>query len=349
MRPGGANMAEHERSWPPWLDGGHACQCYTAPCGSTRIMGESSIEWTDVTWNPIRGCERISPGCGGGTPGIQGTGGCYAERLAYRFSAPGKPFEGLVKLGKTGPRWTGVMRLIEDKLSEPARMRRPRHIFVNSMSDLFHKELVDDEIAAVFGGMAAAPQHTFQILTKRADRMVSWFQWVSEAARARGSSEQALCLERYARAANVASPMANAGWPLPHVHLGVSVESQQYADERIPLLLGVPATRRTISAEPLLGPLELSRYLGPNGLDQVIVGGESGPGARPFDIRWAHGIVEQCERHGVPCFVKQLGAKPIDSRAAGARLKLVNKKGGDMKEWPVELRVRMFPGDRWSA
>lgn len=283
----------------------------------------TGIEWTDATWNPIRGCSRVSPGCEN----------CYAERVAARFSGDGMPYEGLARIGKNGPRWTGKVRLIQDVLEEPLRWKKPRRVFVNSMSDLFHENLTDTEIGKMFGVMAVARRHTFQVLTKRPNRMQSWF-----------------------------SPRAPI---IPNVWLGVSVEDQQRADERIPLLLATPAAVRFVSYEPALGPVDLRPYLygdvTPH-LDWVIVGGESGPGARPFDVAWARDVVAQCRAAGVACFTKQIGSAPTArseadlSDSVWRALDITegqvffpvswrprDRKGGNMAEWPEDIRVREFP------
>jgi protein gp37 len=328
----------------------------------------TSIEWTDVTWNPVRGCSRVSPGCEN----------CYAERQAIRMSGLGGSYEGLVRIGKTGPVWTGDVRFVSEILGEPLRWKKPRRVFVNSMSDLFHSSVTNEEIAAVFGIMAACPQHQFQILTKRAKRMHSWFQWASDTAPA--------VLHTHGPHAVLSALMSR--WPLPNVHLLVSVEDQERAEERIPLLLETPAAIRGVSYEPALGPVELARWLGvstrgtggqwhdvePPGrrLDWVIVGGESGPGARPFDPAWARHVLEDCRLAGVPCFVKQMGhwvlgehagfrvnhwlledgrgfVPPILGENAYRRppsaigFSLFHPKGGDPEEWPVDLRVREWP------
>ena len=524
------------------------------------MSDKTSIEWTTgpdgspgATWNPVRGCSRVSEGCRN----------CYAERVAARFSKPGQPFHGFAKvvaprdyLDRVGGRrdgWTGRVELVPDKLDEPLRWRKPRRIFVNSMSDLFHESLSDDAIERVFGVMALAQHHTFLVLTKRADRMLDWCRkFMQLRAHLIDTDERSFGDKRWEY--GVEFP----GVPLPNVWLGVSVEDQETADERIPLLLETPAAVRFVSCEPLLGPLGLSRYLGGRGddeggdrvsrdgdardvrgrpwrdhlaqqgvderqqerlitgargvqnseggreplgspasrqhdlpesdvrlagsavegrsassrlarsaegadpegarnqpqerqgrgqppgeprdchgfgehdaldsragraeegqarvgeqpgeaeretsrrdqkagaasfdaavedrrplrsrpadglddrdranlearprLDWVIVGGESGPGARYFDLTWARSTVKQCREAGVACFVKQLGAKPIfqhsdlsdeqfttlDASEDGYGGEKVHppmrsRKGGDMAEWPADLRVREFP------
>jgi protein gp37 len=322
----------------------------------------SSIEWTEKTWNPIRGCSPVSPGCAH----------CYAESIARRFSGEAMPFEDVI----TDGRWNGRMKLLDhhagDPLTAPLRWKKPCRVFVNSMSDLFHENLPDEAIDRVFAVMALSPQHTFQILTKRAERMLRWFNETRN-----GCSRQAFVAketatiwetlperERWRRFRNGAH--AAGVWPLPNVWLGVSVENQHFADERIPLLLRTPAAVRFISAEPLLGPIDLTGGDDPlktwlrNGitalrglltdewvppLDWVIVGGESGPGARLFDYEWARSIIQQCKAATVPVFMKQVGALPIDSSAdglSGSRF-LKSKKGNDMSEWPEDLRIREMP------
>lgn len=477
----------------------------------------TEIQWTDETWNPIRGCSRVSEGCGSSAGG-----GCYAERQAHRFSGPGGPYEGLTRMTAHGPRWTGTVRLVPEQLDQPLRWKKPRRIFVNSMSDLFHESLSDEAIAEVWQRMGAAPWHVYQVLTKRADRMRSWVSrwhageiaepylvadvpgfpgyavtthgtvlgkrsdtvdglaqepgeqghrrvtmhrsgspksgeralvhrlvltafsrpprpgeqachrngdpsdnrlsnlywgthednWGDRLKHGHGRSHAKLSAEdvgairerlkggeaaysiakdypvsdtqirNIARGAQWAtpSPVARAVAParelLDCVWLGVSVEHQEAADARIPLLLQTPAAVRFLSIEPLLGPIEFSdvtrradavSQLGKKalaGIDWVIVGGESGPKARPMDVAWARAIVEQCRAAGVACFVKQLGTVPMmdesewralpttpllnhcnDKRVPSGfiPLKLAERKGGDLDNWPADLRVREMP------
>lgn len=300
-------------------------------------MASHGIQWTDATWNPTRGCSVVSPGCVN----------CYAMKQAHRFSGKGKPYEGLTKQTKAGPQWTGRVVLDEETLRKPLTWKTPKRVFVNSMSDLFHESLPDEFIDAVFAVMARCPQHQFQVLTKRADRLRAYG--------ARFAHDWRLCGPGGEHIVGMA--------PLSNVWLGVSVETQPYADERIPLLLQTPAAVRFISAEPLLGLITLDgRH---SGLNWVIVGGESGPGARPCEIAWIRSIVRQCQAAGVPCFVKQVGADPHDAAAerddmcareawpAGWmpkqdgyrvwRVDLTDAKGGDPAEWPADLRVREYP------
>lgn len=295
-------------------------------------MGKTSIEWTrgddgsaGSVWNPVRGCSRLSPGCGG--PNHQG--GCYAEKIAARFSGPGQPFEGFAERTAHGGRWIGKMALVDDMLTVPLHWKKPRRVFVNSMSDLFHADLPDEAIDKVFAVMALAPQHTFQVLTKRADRMREW------------SFRNSTGGHVFHVASTMGRPLSGA-WPLPNVWLGVSVEDRE-RKARIDDLRATPAAIRFLSLEPLLedlGEIDLT------GINLAIIGGESGPRSRPFALEWARSIVAQCKAAGVACFVKQLGAKPGDRQSTAhchEPLRLKDKKGGDMSEWPEDLRVREFP------
>lgn len=281
------------------------------------------IAWCDESWNPIRGCSRVSEGCRN----------CYAEKVAGRFSGPGLPYEGLVTIGEKGPRWNGAVRLVPERLADPLRWRKPRRIFVNSMSDLFHDEVPFEFIAAVFGVMAATPRHTFQVLTKRPKRALEFFEWVFRmggtmpaTAVPGGDGEVRFCVMHADDHDVSRGHVAYPAWPLPNAWLGVSAENQAAADERIPLLLQCPAAVRWVSAEPLLGPINFARIRVPNApappftghalheyrgfrdrLDWVIVGGESGPGARPMEAAWVCSIQRQCEAARVPFFFKQWG------------------------------------------
>lgn len=237
------------------------------------MSGNSTIEWTDATWNPVTGCTKISPGCDN----------CCAATFAERFrGTPGHYFA------------RGFdMQVRADKVNLPLTWRKPKRVFVNSMSDLFHTDIDQAWIADVFAVMTAAGRHTFQVLTKRHARMrtlLSDAQWVDQVrSRAVGKGLSADAWR----------------WPLPNVWLGVSVENQQWADIRIPALLDTPAAVRFLSCEPLLGPVDLSQYLG---VDWVIAGGESGAGARPMHPDWARSIRDQCQAAGVRYFFKQYGA-----------------------------------------
>ena len=214
------------------------------------MSANSKIEWTDATWNPMRGCTKISPGC------LH----CYAETFAERFrGVPGHPFE-----------FGFDLRLVPEKLGDPLRWGTARRIFVNSMSDLFHDDVPLDYIQQVFHVMNRADWHQYQVLTKRAERvheLNSRLQWA------------------------------------PHIWMGVSVESTRYLD-RIDYLRALGAHVKFLSLEPLLGPLHRMNL---RGIDWAIVGGESGPGARPIDPSWVIDIRDQCLRAGVAFFFKQWG------------------------------------------
>lgn len=320
-------------------------------------MGDTTaIGWTHRpgtkgrTWNCVRGCSRVSEGCRH----------CYAEQQAARIVRMGKgkptPYDGLVRILGGEPRWTGEVRLIPERLEDPLRWKSPSTVFVNSMSDLFHESLTHEQIAAVFGVMAACPQHVFQVLTKRARRMKEWFSWAG--------TEDLDSLRSYAqRALDPVITMRyvdrGSTWPLPNVWIGVSVENQEAADERIPDLLETPASVRFLSCEPLLGPLDLtlrgSRIAGwdedwkydtlrgaewanPHSdvedgsstkLDWVIDGCESGPGARPAEEPWFRSLAEQCREAGVPYFHKQM---------------MVNGKlRHDPADFPPGLQIQEWP------
>lgn len=275
-------------------------------------MAETKIEWTEKTWNPLRGCSRISEGCRN----------CYAERMAARFSKPGEPFFSVIQDGH----WNRLVELVESKLDEPLRWRKPCRVFVNSMSDLFHDDVPDEDINRIFAVMASCPQHTFQILTKRAAGMRQW----AEDLRGHLSIEL--------KSGQTVSRIL----PIFNVWLGVSVEDRTSL-ARLDHLRATPAAVRFVSFEPLLedlGTLDLS------GIGWAIVGGESGPGARPCSLEWIRSIVQQCAEANVPCFVKQLGTAWVREgwemcHANGETW--ANKKGGDPAQWPTDLRVRQYP------
>ena len=320
-------------------------------------VSKSGISWTDSTWSPIIGCTRVSEGCRN----------CFAERNAIRMAGPGGRYEGLVASHDGGPRWTGVVKFMPRDLDQPLRWKRPRRIFVNPMSDLFHEGLSDAQIAAVFGVMALAPQHTFQVLTKRPRRMLEWFD---SATRLRvggwsgiidppplvhpptacvrsfhnfiGASERDIDprVDLRVRAA------IGAQWPLPNVWVGVSAEDQATLDARMPDLLRCPAKVRWVSLEPQLGPVDLRPWLPFDNLQWVVQGGESGPRARPFHPGWAVDVIEACKKAGVPYFFKQQGAwKP---KSWGARavddLEWGTLSGGG-KFWPLTTPWNGRTGD----
>lgn len=235
-------------------------------CLTVTMSQTSSIEWTDATWNPVRGCTKISPGCKH----------CYAETFAERFrGVPGHPYEQGFDL-----------KLIPEKLHEPLRWSSPKKIFVNSMSDLFHPDIPDDYIAQVVRVMEVADWHTYQVLTKRADRLAM------------------LLNSKLKHAAS-----------LEHIWWGVSVEDRKYGLPRIDHLRSTPAVMKFLSVEPLLehlGPVNLQ------GINWVIVGGESGHGARPLDPNWVLDIRDQCKAGNVAFFFKQWGG--VRKKTAGRTL-----------------------------
>lgn len=310
----------------------------------------SQIEWTDATWNPTSGCTRVSPGCAH----------CYIERTPP-FRIEGRRFTHGADGATTG------VRLHPDRLEQPLRWRKPRRVFVNSLSDLFHEDVPDEFVTSVFDMMSLAPQHVFQVLTKRPERAREFLQGWYDCDH--GGSLVARC--RYCE-------------PLPNVWLGVSIENARYT-WRADVLREIPAAVRFISAEPLLGslfvpgssaavadtaltvgqaapratasaPPVLSETVGERqgrqpgtktslsleAIDWVIVGGESGPGARPMKLVWVDDILANAREHCVAPFVKQLGA--VWAKHVRAEYGLhADAKGGDWQHWPERLRVREFP------
>lgn len=281
------------------------------------MADKTNIEWTGATWNPITGCSVHSAGCTN----------CYAMKLAGTRLRHHPSREGLTIDTKAGPVWNGEVRFNEQWLTQPLQWKRPRMIFVCAHADLFHEAVPDEWIDRIFAVMALASQHTFQVLTKRSDRMREYFRessgWRTRIAGLLGDLKP--------------SPLWNGnvhqGWHnlhgrpdgLPNVWLGVSVENQAAADERIPDLLATPATVRWLSCEPLLGPVDLKGwiYAGWDGdirrrkpaahIRWVVVGGESGPEARPMHPDWARSLRDQCEAAGTAYFFKQWGEwRPYD-------------------------------------
>lgn len=305
------------------------------------MAGKSPIEWTEHTWNPIVGCTIVSPGCTN----------CYAMKMAARIE---KMHAGLVVKGSGGAAhylgttksvkgnsvWTGKLALApEIILNEPLRRKKPTTYFVNSMGDLFHEDCPDEWIDQVFARMALAPQHTFQILTKRAERMRRYLGPFDQ--------RRADSLGRKVIKLGYDGPLECLPWPLPNVWLGVSAERQQEADKRIPELLATPAAVRFVSCEPLLGLVDLASIKVPRSygsflfdalrgvgrtwhdepftnsldgrrLDWAIVGGESGANARPCSTEAVRLLRDQCEAAGVAFFLKQWGEwLPVDSGHPG--------------------------------
>lgn len=306
----------------------------------------TGIEWTEATWNPIAGCSILSPGCTN----------CYAMRTAARLArieATAPTYAGLTQPSKAGSVWTGRIMVNESTMLAPLNRKKPTMYFVNSMSDLFHESVPNEVIDRVFAVMALCQQHTFQVLTKRSERMRDYCTAMAAGNRSvisagKGLAKPGVLADRMAELAK-ANPACSHTGPLPNVWLGVSVEDQKRADERIPDLLATPAAVRFLSCEPLLGRVDLTKVqrfkpgvadrewlnaIGgkvwtdqsnlPNpdlswsypgkpfsegrGLDWVIVGGESGPGARPMHPNWARALRDQCAAADVPFFFKQWGS-----------------------------------------
>ncbi len=341
-------------------------------------MSTTKIEWTrgddgtpGKTWNPLRGCSKVSAGCKH----------CYAETMAMRFSKPGLWGHGVADANG----WTGKVVLAPEKtLTAPLRWRKPCRVFVNSTSDLFHERVAFEWMALIFAVMALSPQHTFQCLTKRPARMRRFVEMLTPPGESRRLMADAL--GRYP----VDLPKRNGGWqvpyewPLPNVHVGFSASNQETFDARVDDAVATPAAVTFVSLEPMLGPVDLTGWfpdrLAPgarwadclcaeidpsdvpcvvceaqNGIDWVICGGESGPGARPFDLKWARSVRDQCADAGIAFFLKQTGAWPMDTThnlldagssayANRCATGIHDKKGGDPSEWPDDLRTcRAFP------
>ena len=282
------------------------------------MSDRSKIGWTDATWNPVTGCTKVSAGCDR----------CYAAAFTNRWrGTPGHYFEDGFEV-----------KLRPEKLALPLRWQRPRRIFTTSLSDLFHDQVPDELIAKVFAVMAITSRHTHIVLTKRPGRMRSLlndpgFPEMIMRADLTGVSDSGGWDRRW----------TGDPWPLPNVWLGVSAEDERWSRVRVPLLLGTAAATRFVSAEPLLGPVDLTRYLPatthPNGaaLDWVIVGGESGPGARRMDPSWAEAVQQQCAAGGAAFFFKQLGT--VLASEWGLR-----GKGDRPEEWHHPWALQQYPG-----
>lgn len=307
-------------------------------------MTTTAIEWAEQVWNPLVGCTVHSPGCTN----------CYAMRMAYRLTAMAEAgntgldhYRGTTRMVNGNPVWTGQVNLApETTLLAPLRRKKPTRYFVNSMSDLFHADVPDEAIDRIFAVMALCPQHTFQVLTKRSDRMREYVSSLDQAVvRAFTPPHQHPTFDDpHAEFFAIIAPKPVAEWRLPNVWLGVSVEDQARADQRIPDLLATPAAVRWISAEPLLGPVDLSNLMfvetecqnwemegsappvdpetgaqeccsscdwtgivSVPKLDWIVCGGESGPNARPMHPDWPRSLRDQCATAGVPFFFKQWG------------------------------------------
>lgn len=330
------------------------------------MSDNSTIAWTDATWNVSYGCSPAGAGCKS----------CYAQRMMSR-SLPNLP-HGLTRDG----RWTGEVRFAPDNLAIPLHWRQPRRIFVNSMSDLFHESLSNEQIAAVFGVMAKAFWHTFIVPTKRSRRRREWFEWLWSGRNYQlllQSAQQYEWPVHAMRAVNRGEPPEpRFGQPLLNVWQLASASTQAEADSQWADLAQTPAAVRGLSLEPLVEAIDLEQLNdgswydregaqlydalrghayyrdgehglggGPH-LDWVIVGGESGPRARPCNVEWIRSIARQCAEAGVACFAKQIGAR-AQEEAMGEwgvgtfDLRLRDRAGADPSEWPEDIRVRQWP------
>ncbi|MFP4336387.1 MAG: DUF5131 family protein [Halothece sp.] len=303
----------------------------------------SNIQWTDETWNPIVGCSRISSGCAN----------CYAAEAAK------SPRLQQFSQYQTVKEWNGITEFVQSQLLKPLSWRSPKKIFVCSMSDLFHENTPFEWINKVFAVMALCPQHTFQVLTKRPERMLEYFTETPN-------------LDTIISTSRLSMHHVQARFPLPNVWLGTTCENQAMVDKRVPLLSQVPAVVRFLSCEPLLSPINLSAHLAiewseiaedwieawpgqqcySQKIQWVIIGGESGQNARPCHLDWMRSLVNQCQQAQIPVFIKQLGSHPINSKPyidgmtnTHYPLKLKDRKGGNIEEWPDQLRVREFPNE----
>lgn len=268
-------------------------------------MGDKSrIEWTDATWNPVTGCHHA------GTPACDN---CYARSMAKRLQA----------MGQANYKDGFAVRQHRHMLEVPTRWSRPRKVFVVSMGDLFHGRVSDGFIAAVFGVMAACPRHQFQVLTKRPERAKQWFDSLAAVAESRGETPTELCAKKslavhcFNNSTEFLMAAIDRPWPLANVWFGVTGETQRAAHERTDILRTIPAAVRFVSFEPLLGHITGIDW---TGIHWAIVGGESGPGARPMNPRWARDLRDQCEAAGVPLLFKQWGEWNEDGQRVGKKV-----------------------------
>jgi len=258
-------------------------------------MNNTDIEWTDYSWNPVVGCSKKSAGCNN----------CYALRMAVRLAHNPKlsndareKYKRTVHIVNGKWQWTEQLSLFPERLEQPLKMRKPKRIFVCSMSDLFHESVPPSYIGMVLSMMKGAHRHTFQVLTKRPERMLELTNWLTD----------------------------RDGWP-NNVWLGVTAENQKRADERISVLRQIPAAVRFVSVEPMLEPVAISQYLRHEWIDcmdhartkrayslevnWVICGAETGPGARYMDLSWARGLRDQCKKADVPFFMKKVSSSTL--------------------------------------
>ena len=305
-------------------------------------MSKTGIPYLDEVLNVTSGCTKISEGCAN----------CWASDLHRRFH--GQPYD-----------VNCPIKMHPKRLEEALHWRKPRRAGVCFTSDLFHDQVPDEFIDKVFAVMALTPQHTYMLLTKRPERMRAYLK---EAA---PRIDQQVLNDCEDRCTGTDAYVLSYRWPLPNVWLGVSAESQARADERIPLLLDTPAAHRWVSLEPMLGPIGISRWLtdrhiyaddpfhypipDDRGLDWVVIGGESGPKARPCDLEWIRDVRDQCKAAGTPCYVRQTGSGYASMLSCSLALQGVPKdrwpdsKGEDIVFWPPDLRVREWPKETSDA
>lgn len=320
------------------------------------MADHTKIEWTDATWNPVTGCSVVSPGCTN----------CYAMRLAGTRLRHHKSRAGLTRETKAGPVWNGTVRFNEEWLTQPLQWKRPRMVFVCAHGDLFHEDVPEAWIDQVFAVMALAPQHSFQVLTKRSARMRAYIEEVI-------ASGRWLLWKHPEHGGDIFDPFA-AQWStmMRRVWLGVSAEDQHRADERVPDLLATPAAVRFVSAEPLLGPIDFNRIPMPQDedrecsalhgheiagmvgnaigwippLDWIIVGGENGP--RMMRAEWAQAIRDQCASAVVPFFFKQWGTC-LPAGQAMANGRIWAPRGGPTLRAVKSMTGRLLDGVEHNA
>jgi Bacteriophage protein gp37 len=318
----------------------------------------TKIQWCDETINPTVGCSRVA-----GSPGCER---CYAATAAK--SARLQQFPQYQKVSK----WDGTIEFVENQLIKPLSWKKGKRIFIGSMTDLFHENVSDDWIDKIFMMMAICRHHTFQILTKRPERMKRYLEEAKDRIGIKTRMPNSfwdILMDSYPALKHFHEiKTGDLNFPLPNIWLGVSCENQAMADKRIPLLLEIPAKVRFLSCEPLLEPINLSKFLPiewselaedwiqswpgigsystnayPN---WVITGGESGGGSRPCHVEWIRDIASQCQSAKVPVFIKQLGSNAIATRTdhtGNYKLKLKDRKGSDILEWFDDLRLQQFP------
>ena len=258
----------------------------------------TKIEWAQSVWNPTKGCSKVSPGCNN----------CYAIRMAHRLAHmphTAERYAGLTKKTKHGLEWTGAINLDYDALHLPVKNKKPTIYFVDSMSDIFHAGVPFEFIDLIFAAMACSPQHVFIVLTKRPERALEWFNisYANFGHRLIGARDRVYNQTKSYFDSQVSSGLCK--FPLPNVIMGVSIESQKYM-HRAATLMQIPAVTRCVSAEPLLGKLDLPLFNQPK-IDWVIAGGESGHGARPVKHRWVGKIMADCFEANTAFFFKQWG------------------------------------------